>query len=109
MNVERYDILAACHHLLGSLVAKAYDAFQHTLIILYILLVGQFESLLQIVNAQHVTLFLHNLLCQNAAAQQNVLHKPEQLAADHDAANKLAAEAQRVLTAVHLRHNLAEE
>ena len=109
VNVERYDILAACHHLLGSLVAEAYDAFQHALLVLYILLIGKFESLLQIVNAQHVTLFLHNLLCQNAAAQQNVLHKPEQFAADHDAADKLAAEAQRVLTAVHLRHNLAEE
>ena len=109
LEVEVDHILTRGHNLLGGLVAKAHNAFQHALLFLDVLLVGQLQSLLQVADAQHMVFLLHHLPRQHTRAQQDIGYRPEQAAAKHDAANGSTAETQRRLSCVDLRHNLAEQ
>ena len=108
-DVEVDDVLTTGHHLLCRLVAKPDDAFQHALLVFDVVLVGELQRLLQIIHAQHMVLLLHHLLCQDATTQQHRLKRPENATHDHDASHRATTEAKRILTAEHLRHNLAEE
>ena len=51
-NINVSNILAGRHHLFSGLVAKTDNALEHALFVLDVVLIGQFKSLLQIVNAQ---------------------------------------------------------
>ena len=64
-EIEVNDILTTGHHLLGRLIAKADNTFQHILLLFQVLLIGEFKSLFQIVNTQHMILRLHDLACQS--------------------------------------------
>ena len=108
-EVEVHDVLAAGHHLLGGLVAKADDALQHVLLFLQFLFVRQFQCLLQVVDAQDAALLLHHLLCQCSRPYQDACQRIEHLPEHHDGGCKHAADGQGMLTAVNLRHDLTKE
>ena len=108
-EVEVNDVLTTRHHLFGRLIAEAHDAFQHILLVLQFFLVGQFQSLFQVIHAQHVILLLDDFLRQNTRAQENARQRIEQFAKEGDTASESPAHRQRVLSTIHLRHNLAEE
>ena len=70
-EIEIDDILTTGHHLLGGLVAEAHDTFEHILLLLEFVVIRQFQCLLQIINAERMTLLLDNLFCQDSRADQN--------------------------------------
>ena len=67
-EIQVNHILTRRHNLLGRVVAKAYYALEHALFFLYVLLVGQFQSLLQIAGAERAGFLLHHLSCQKTCA-----------------------------------------
>ena len=70
-EIEIDNILTTRHHLLGSLVSEAHDALQHIFLFLQLVLVGQFERLFQIIDAEHVALLLHHLRSPDAGTDQD--------------------------------------
>ena len=103
------DVLPGGHNLLGRLVAEADDALEHALLHLDVLLVGEFERLLQVVDTQHVRLLVHHLARQCAAAHQHRLNRPEEPPEQHDAPRRETAISERVLPRIDLGHDFAEE
>lgn len=108
-DIQVNNVLAARHHLLGRFVTKADNALQHALLLLNLILVSKLKRLLQIVYAQLPCLFLHDFLCKHAAVYEYGLQWPEELAAEYYSRHNTAAKSQWSLTAVNLRHNLAEK
>ena len=70
-DVQVHHVLPAGHHLLGCLVAKADDALQHALLVFYLILVRQFQRMLQLAYAQLVIILQRHLLGQYATAHQD--------------------------------------
>src|SRR5574344_951974 len=95
--------------LFRRLVTETDDTLQHLLLIPDIILVGQFQSLFQIVDAQHMVFFLHHLLGQYTTAEQYRFERPEQLAQEQYTVDSLPAETQGALGAIYLRHDFAEK
>ena len=109
LEIKVYHILPRGHHLLGRLIAKAYDALQHALLLLDVLLVGQLKGLLQVVNAQHAVFLLHHFLRQTSRRHDNAGKGIKQTAEEHDATHGHPAELKRTLPGIDLWHYLAKE
>ena len=109
LEIKINHILATGHDFLSRLVAKTDNTLQHTLFILDILLIREFERLFEIIDTQNVILLLYHLACQDARLHQNGLEGPEQTTEETDVTYHRATEAQRLLTSVYLWHNLAKE
>ena len=103
------DILARGHDLLGRFVAEADDALEHALLVLDIVLVGELQRLLQLIDRELAALLLDHALGEGAAADEDRLQGPEDLAQEQDAIDGEAAVAQGSLAAEDLGHDLAEE
>ena len=109
LEVEVNDILPAGHHLLGRLVTKAHNTFQHVLLVLEFCLVGQFQCLFQVVHAQHMAFFLNDLPGPDSGADKDACHRVKEPAQHEDAPTEAAAHRQGMLPTIHLGYNLAEK
>ena len=108
-EVQVNHILTAGHNFLGCLVTKADDSLQHVLFILQLLLVGQLQRLLQVVNAEDMCLFLHHLLCQDSRADEHAGQGIEKAAKACQGTRERTADRECVLLTVDFRHNFAKE
>ena len=61
LHIEVHHVDTRCHHLAGHLIAKTDDSLEHVLFFGDFLLVGQLQSLLQLVDRKCMTFFLHYL------------------------------------------------
>ncbi len=104
-----HHILAAGHNLLNCLVAHADDTLKHTLLVPYRLVVGKFESLSKLINAQHMTILVQHVLHHHAATEKQRLYGPEKFSDEHHSAYHAPAKGQRVLTGEDLWHYFAEK
>ncbi len=109
LDINVNDVLSRCHHFFGCFVAKANDAAQHALLVLDVILIGELESLLQVINTELPFLFLHHLLCHYSTLDEHPFKRPEKLAEEEHTRGDSAAKGQRILPAVDLWHNLTEE
>ena len=109
LNIQVYNVLAAGHHLLGSFVAKTDNALKHALLVFDIVLVGEFQSLFQLIHTQHMIFFLHHLLGKHSTLQKNGFNRPENFTGKENGIHTTATETKRILTAVNLWHNFTKE
>ena len=109
LYIQIDNVLTTCHHLLGSLVAKTDNALKHALLVLDIVLVGEFQSLFKLIHTQYMILFLHHLLGKHSTLQKNGFYRPENFTGKENGIHTAATETKRILTAVNLWHDFTKE
>ena len=109
LDIQVDNILPWSHDFLCRLITKPDDALQHALLVLDLLLIGEFECLLQVVDAEHMVFLLHDFPGEGATAHQDGLQRPEEVPEHHQSAHGEAAILQRVLPPIHLWHDFAKE
>ena len=109
LEVKIHHVLTRSHNLLGGLVTKAHNTFQHALLFLNIFLIGQFQRLLQVVYTQRMTLLGHHFVCQSSGTHHNSGNGIEDLPAEQDTSHCSATETQRMLSTIHLRHDFTKK
>jgi len=107
--VQVNDIHTGGHDLARHLAAKAYDALQHLALLCDVFLVGELHCLLQVIDGKGFGVVLYDAVGEGLAHHQQRGQGPEYLAQEQQYLGHGAAEGQRVLGAVYLGHNLAEQ
>lgn len=108
-DVEVHDVYAGCHDLACHLAAKAYDALEHLALLCNVFLVGELHCLLQVIDGKGFGVVLYNAVGEGLAHHQQRGQGPEHLAQEQHYLGHGAAEGQRMLGAVNLGHDLAEQ